>query len=83
MSTWTSDELDALAAATELRISTRRPDGTLRPAVPIWVVRAGSGSAGSKPDDQSGRPACSSLARIWRLRGNPRPWRICRACCQA
>jgi hypothetical protein len=43
MSTWTSDELDVLAAATELRISTRRPDGTLRPAVPIWVVRAGDG----------------------------------------
>jgi hypothetical protein len=41
MSTWTSDELDALAAATDLRISTRRPDGTLRSAVPIWVVRAG------------------------------------------
>jgi len=43
MSTWTSDELDILAAATELRISTRRPDGTLRPAVPIWVVRSGDG----------------------------------------
>ena len=43
MSTWTSDELDALAAATELRISTRRADGTLRPAVPIWVVRVGDG----------------------------------------
>jgi hypothetical protein len=43
MSTWTSDELDALAAATELRISTRRADGTLRTAVPIWVVRAGDG----------------------------------------
>jgi hypothetical protein len=40
MSSWTFDELDAIAAATELRISTRRPDGTLRPAVPIWVVRA-------------------------------------------
>ena len=43
MSTWTSDELDVLAAATELQISTRRADGTLRPAVPIWVVRAGDG----------------------------------------
>jgi hypothetical protein len=41
MSTWTSEELDTLAAATELRISTRRADGTLRPAVRIWVVRAG------------------------------------------
>jgi hypothetical protein len=43
MSTWTTDELDALAATTELQISTRRADGTLRPAVPIWVVRAGDG----------------------------------------
>jgi hypothetical protein len=43
MSTWTADELDTLAAATEPRISTRRADGTLRPAVPIWVVRAGDG----------------------------------------
>jgi hypothetical protein len=43
MSTWTSDELETLAAATELRISTRRADGTLRPAVPIWVVRAADG----------------------------------------
>jgi len=41
MSTWTSDELDLLGSATELQISTRRPDGTLRAAVPIWVVRAG------------------------------------------
>ena len=41
MSTWTSDELSALEQATELRISTRRPDGTMRTPVPIWVVRAG------------------------------------------
>jgi hypothetical protein len=41
MSTWTSEELDTFAAATELRKSTRRADGTLRRAVPIWVVRAG------------------------------------------
>jgi hypothetical protein len=41
MSNWTSGELDALEAATELHITTRRPDGTLRPSVPIWVVRAG------------------------------------------
>lgn len=41
MSNWTSGELDTLGNATELRISTRRPDGTLRPPVPVWVVRAG------------------------------------------
>ena len=39
MTTWTSDELDAISAADELRIAPRKPDGTLRGAVPIWVVR--------------------------------------------
>jgi hypothetical protein len=43
MNTWTEGELGALGTATELRISTRRPDGTLGPAMPIWVVRAGDG----------------------------------------
>jgi hypothetical protein len=41
MSTWTEQELRAVGTATELRISTRRSGGTLRPPVPIWVVRAG------------------------------------------
>ena len=31
MSTWTEEELGAVAAATELRISTRQPDGTPYP----------------------------------------------------
>lgn len=34
--TWNSDDLARIGAATELRISTRRPDGTLRPFIPIW-----------------------------------------------
>jgi len=38
---WTEEELAAVGAADELRIASRRPDGTLRPFVPIWVVRAG------------------------------------------
>jgi hypothetical protein len=37
--TWTPDELDRIAAADELDIAARRADGTLRKAVPIWVVR--------------------------------------------
>lgn len=41
MTAWTSDELDAIAAADELRIAPHKPDGTLRGAVPIWVVRHG------------------------------------------
>jgi hypothetical protein len=39
--TWTNDELSRIDAAQELEIAPRRRDGTLRKAVPIWVVRAG------------------------------------------
>lgn len=39
MARWTSEQLDRIGAADELRITTSRPDGTLRPPVPIWVVR--------------------------------------------
>jgi hypothetical protein len=38
---WTSDELSRIEAAQELEIAPLRRDGTLRKAVPIWVVRAG------------------------------------------
>lgn len=41
MTTWTTHELDRVAAADELEITTTRPDGSLRPWVPIWVVRVG------------------------------------------
>ena len=39
--TWTDDELRRAGAATELQIATRRDDGSLRPYVTIWTVRAG------------------------------------------
>ena len=38
---WTDDELRRVGAATELQIATRRDDGSLRPYVTIWIVRAG------------------------------------------
>jgi hypothetical protein len=41
MTTWTSDELKTIGDADELEISSTRPDGTLRPYVTIWAVRAG------------------------------------------
>ena len=41
MNPWTEDELAQLAAADELQITSRRPDGSLRPYVTIWVVRSG------------------------------------------
>jgi len=40
-SAWTDEALTRIDAADELRVSSYRPDGTLRPAVIIWVVRVG------------------------------------------
>lgn len=42
MTTWTSDELDKIGRADELRIAPVRRDGTLRNPVTIWVVRVGN-----------------------------------------
>ena len=41
MSAWTPDELTRIGRADELEIGSRRPDGTLRPYVTVWTVRAG------------------------------------------
>jgi hypothetical protein len=40
MSGWTSDELTRIGAAEELQLASARSDGTLRPYVTMWVVRA-------------------------------------------
>ena len=41
MNAWTSDELNKIGSAEELKIAALRPDGTLRKLVIIWVVRLG------------------------------------------
>jgi hypothetical protein len=41
MTTWTDDELRRVGDAEELQLASRRNDGTLRPYVTMWVVRAG------------------------------------------
>jgi hypothetical protein len=41
MTVWTSDELNKIETAEELRIASLRKDGTLRSPVTIWVVRLG------------------------------------------
>jgi hypothetical protein len=41
MSSWTTEQLNRIAAADELDIATPKQDGHLRRAVPIWVVRHG------------------------------------------
>ena len=42
MTTWTEDELARIEHAEELQIASCRSDGTLRPDVTIWAVRAGA-----------------------------------------
>jgi hypothetical protein len=41
MTAWTSDELNKIGRAEELKITSLRRDGTLRNPVTIWVVRYG------------------------------------------
>ena len=41
MSGWTETDLEHIGNTEELRIASRRPDGSLRRDVIIWVVRAG------------------------------------------
>jgi hypothetical protein len=41
MTYWANAELERMAAADEMQISTPRHDGTVRPPLPIWVVRHG------------------------------------------
>ena len=41
MTTWTSDELDKIAAEEELQIASIQRDGMMRKPMPIWIVRHG------------------------------------------
>lgn len=41
MSNWSGTELTQIDGATELRVSSRRPDGSLRPFIPIWHTVVG------------------------------------------
>ncbi|SDU73832.1 DUF2255 family protein [Jiangella alkaliphila] len=41
MTAWTDDELTRIGKAEELQVASYRADGTLRPYVTIWTVRAG------------------------------------------
>ena len=43
MTTWSTEDLDRIGNAEELEIASHRPDGTLRPYITIWVVRADDG----------------------------------------
>lgn len=41
MPIWTTNDLERIDAAEELELASARADGTLRPSVTMWVVRAG------------------------------------------
>jgi Uncharacterized protein conserved in bacteria (DUF2255) len=41
MATWPRDELGRIGTVEEIGLASRRPDGSLRPYVTMWVVRAG------------------------------------------
>ncbi len=41
MTAWTDEELSRIGDAEELQLASARPDGSLRPYVTMWVVRAG------------------------------------------
>jgi hypothetical protein len=41
MRTWNDEELTRIGEAQELQLASARPDGTMRPYVTMWVVRAG------------------------------------------
>ena len=41
MAAWTNQELSRIGDAEELQLASARPDGTVRPYVTSWVVRAG------------------------------------------
>ena len=43
MTAWPASDLESIGAAEELQLASRRPDGSLRPYVTMWVVRAGDG----------------------------------------
>jgi len=43
MTAWPARDLESIGAAEELQLASRRPDGSLRPYVTMWVVRAGDG----------------------------------------
>jgi hypothetical protein len=68
MTAWTDDEIRRIGEATELQLASRRPDGSLRPYVTMWVVRAGDDiyvrSAGGPDRPWYRRATASGLGRI-------------------
>ena len=68
MTYWTDQELKKIDKATELRVTSQRPDGTLRPFVPIWHTTVGDAlyirSAAGPQNGWFRRALGSGLGRI-------------------
>lgn len=73
--TWPARELDSIGAAEEIGLASRRLDGSLRPYVTMWVVRAGDGlyvRSAYGPDNPWYRRAVTSGAGRIRAGGTER-----------
>jgi hypothetical protein len=68
MATWTKEELDRIGDTTELRLTSVRENGSLRPYVTMWVVRVGDDvyvrSAGGPERPWYRRARASGTGRI-------------------
>jgi hypothetical protein len=72
MTTWPRTELERIGAAEEVGLASRRPDGSLRPYVTMWVVRAGDDlyvRSAYGPDNPWYRRATASAAGRIRASG--------------
>jgi hypothetical protein len=69
MTRWTAAELDRIGVADELQLASERTDGSLRPYVTMWVVRAGDDlyvrSAYGVDNPWYRKAKASGVGRIW------------------
>jgi hypothetical protein len=75
MTGWPVRELESIGVAEEIGLASRRPDGSLRPYVTMWVVRAGDGlyvRSAYGPDNPWYRRAVASGAGRIRAGGTDR-----------
>ena len=68
MARWSEAELDRIGGAEELQLASKRTDGSLRPYVTMWVIRAGNAlyvrSAGGPDRPWYRRAKASGTGRI-------------------
>jgi hypothetical protein len=75
MTAWPARELESIGGGEEIGLASRRPDGSLRPYVTMWVVRAGDGlyvRSAYGPDNPWYRRALASGAGRIRVGGTER-----------